>query len=114
MASGLTIDDRAFMSAFAAMTARDRKNSREGMKRYGAAATAAMRRHIHSDSGDLAASVGIEDHTGDDPPWVEIGAFETAPDPHGLFDEFGTIHMAPRAFARPGLLEAEHEFVVDP
>jgi len=102
------------MAGFAAMTEHDRKQSHTGMRRYGTAAADAMRRHIHSESGDLAASVGVEDHTNEDPPYVEIGAFETAPNPHGLFDEFGTVKMAARPFARPGLLEAESEFQIDP
>jgi len=109
-----TVDDRAFMSGVSDLMERWRQNTRKGMTRYGDAAAEGMKRHIHSESGELAASVGIQEHLDQDPPYLEVGAFETGPDPHGLYVEYGTSKMAAEPFARPALIEAGREFIVEP
>jgi hypothetical protein len=109
-----TVDDREFTAGVTTLMHRWRLNTREGMSRYGQAAVAAMRSHIHDVSGELAGSLKVEEHFNQDPPYIEVGAFETGPNPHGLHDEYGTSKMAARPFGRPGLIEAEREFIVEP
>jgi hypothetical protein len=113
---GFTVDDRAFMAGFSAMTDHFRKNSQTGMRRFGEAAATFMRSHIDSKSGELAGSVGVQEHFDQgDHPYLEVGAFEEgAADPHGLYTEFGTSRETARPFARPGLEEAARDFTVDP
>jgi len=112
--SGWTVDDREFMQAFDALMKRWSKNARAGVRRYGDAVVEAARRHIHSVDGELAGALVVEDHLQGDQPYIEVGTDESqAAKPHGLFVEFGTIHMAPRPFMRPALLEAERDFTVD-
>jgi len=112
---GFHVDDRAFTEAVSSLMGRWRKNTRVGMRRYGDLVAERMRRRIHSDSGELVSRVGVVDHTDEEPPYIEVGAFEAdSLDPHGIFDEFGTIHMAPRPFARPAFLESDRDFTVEP
>ncbi len=114
MASGFTLDDGAFMQALDALMKRWNKNSRAGVRRYGGAVITFARAHIDSRSGELAGALQVDDHLEENPPYIEVGAFEEgAADPHGLYTEFGTSKETARPFMRPALLEAERDFIVD-
>jgi len=112
--SGFELDDREFMQAFGALMKRWSKNSRAGVRRYGDAVVTFARSHIDSKSGELAGAVRVDDHLEEDPPYIEVGAFEDgAADPHGLYTEFGTSKEAARPFMRNSLDEAARDFTVD-
>jgi hypothetical protein len=113
--SGFTVDDREFAQALDALMKRWSKNSRAGVRRYGDAVVTFARSHIDSKSGELAGSIGVEDHLEENPPFIEVGAFETE-DPklrHAAETEFGTSKETARPFLRPSLEEAVRDFTVD-
>lgn len=113
-ASGFELDDREFMQAYDALMKRWSKNSRAGVRRYGEAVVTFARTHIDSKSGELAGAVRVDDHLEENPPYIEVGAFEEgAADPHGLYTEFGTSRETARPFMRPALEEAVRDFTVD-
>src|ERR1700674_948351 len=102
------------MQAFDALAKRWIRNQLAGGRRYADATAEAAKRHIKSMSGELADSIKVEDHLGEDPPWLEVGAFEQgAANAHGIHEEFGTSRESPHPFMRPALEEAVGEFRVD-
>lgn len=109
----LTVDDAAFRVALEDVLTRIGQAARVGVRGYGESIKTRAMRHINMRSGELDASLTVEDHLDDPTPYLEVVTEEKTDEPHAFEEEFGTYKEAPRPFMRPAAIEAVDDYKIE-